>query len=136
MAAGFSLNMDGTAIYMTMAVIFIAQATNIHLSWAQQLSILFVMLFTSKGAAGVTGGGFVALAATLPTITTLPIGGLALLIGVDRFMAQIRAATNLTSNVIATLVVGRWVGAIDVQRARRELSGEAGPVSTVTGAGS
>jgi Na+/H+-dicarboxylate symporter len=136
MAAGFSLNMDGTAIYMTMAVIFIAQATNTHLSWAQQLSILFVMLFTSKGAAGVTGGGFVALAATLPTITTLPIGGLALLIGVDRFMAQIRAATNLTSNVIATLVVGRWVGAIDVQRARRELSGEAGPVSTVTGAGS
>jgi Na+/H+-dicarboxylate symporter len=121
MPAGFSFNMDGTAIYMTMAVLFIAQATNVDLSWTQQLIILFVMLFTSKGAAGVTGGGFIALAATMPALGVLPIGGLALLVGVDRFMAEIRAATNLTSNVVATLVVGRWVGAIDMERARREL---------------
>ena len=127
MPAGFSFNMDGTAIYMTMAVLFIAQATNIDLSLTQQLTILFVMLFTSKGAAGVTGGGFIALAATMPAIDVLPIGGLALLVGIDRFMAEIRAATNLTSNIIATLVVGRWVGAIDLERARRELRGDAEP---------
>jgi Na+/H+-dicarboxylate symporter len=114
--------MDGTAIYMTMAVLFIAHATNIELSWVQQLTILFVMLFTSKGAAGVTGGGFVALAATMPAIgDVLPLGGLVLLIGIDRFMAEIRAATNLTSNIVATLVIGRWVGAIDMAQARAEL---------------
>jgi aerobic C4-dicarboxylate transport protein len=123
MPAGFSFNMDGTAIYMTMAVLFIAHATNIDLSWTQQLAILFVMLFTSKGAAGVTGGGFVALAATMPAIgDVLPIGGLVLLIGIDRFMAEIRAATNLTSNIIATLVIGRWVGAIDMAQAGAELN--------------
>jgi aerobic C4-dicarboxylate transport protein len=122
--AGFSFNMDGTAIYMTMAVLFIAQATNIDLSWVQQLTILFVMLFTSKGAAGVTGGGFIALAATMPAISVLPIGGLALLVGIDRFMAEIRAATNLTSNVIATLVIARWAGAVDMATAARALNGE------------
>jgi aerobic C4-dicarboxylate transport protein len=127
MPAGFSFNMDGTAIYMTMAVLFIANATNIHLSFVQQLTILFVMLFTSKGAAGVTGGGFIALAATMPALGVLPIGGLALLVGIDRFMAEIRAATNLTSNIIATLVIGRWVGAIDMVAARNELAGAAPP---------
>lgn len=122
---GFSFNMDGTAIYMTMAVLFIAHATNIELSLAQQLTILFIMLFTSKGAAGVTGGGFIALAATMPAVGVLPVAGLALLIGVDRFMAEIRAATNLTSNIIATLVIGRWVGAVDNERAKAILdSGE------------
>jgi len=121
MPAGFSFNMDGTAIYMAMAVLFIAQATNTDLTWTQQLTMLFVMLFTSKGAAGVTGGGFIALAATLPALGVLPIGGLALLVGVDRFMAEIRAATNLTSNIIATLVIGRWVGAVDLAGVRREL---------------
>jgi len=125
MPAGFSFNMDGTAIYMTMAVLFIAQATNIDLSFTQQLTILFVMLFTSKGTAGVTGGGFIALAATMPAIAALPVGGLALLVGIDRFMAEIRAATNLTSNIIATLVVGRWVGAIDMARAEQELAAAA-----------
>lgn len=123
--AGFSFNMDGTAIYMTMAVLFIAQATNIDLSWTQQLTILFVMLFTSKGAAGVTGGGFIALAATMPAISALPIGGLALLVGIDRFMAEIRAATNLTSNIIATLVIARWSGTVDMAKASRALSGGA-----------
>ena len=121
MPGGFSFNMDGTAIYMTMAVLFLAHAFNVELSLWQQLTVLFVMLFTSKGAAGVTGGGFVALAATLPVLDAVPIAGLALLLAVDRFMAEIRAATNLTSNIIATLVVGRWAGAVDMVRARREL---------------
>ncbi|MBA8845822.1 MULTISPECIES: C4-dicarboxylate transporter DctA [Brucella/Ochrobactrum group] len=118
MPTGFSFNMDGTAIYMTMATLFIAHATNTELTLWHQLTILLIMLFTSKGAAGVTGGGFIALAATLPSIGVLPVAGLALLVGVDRFMAEIRAATNLTSNIIATLVVGRWVGAIDNERAQ------------------
>jgi aerobic C4-dicarboxylate transport protein len=121
MPGGFSFNMDGTAIYMTMAVLFLAHAFNVELTIWHQLSVLFVMLFTSKGAAGVTGGGFIALAATLPALDSIPIAGLALLLGVDRFMAEIRAATNLTSNIIATLVVGRWVGAVDMDKARAEL---------------
>jgi Na+/H+-dicarboxylate symporter len=116
--------MDGTAIYMSIGVLFIAQATNIDLSFYQQLTILLVMLLTSKGAAGVTGGGFIALAATLPVIGVLPVGGLALLIGIDRFMAQIRAATNLTGNVIGTIVIARWTGTLDVARAHRVLNGE------------
>jgi Na+/H+-dicarboxylate symporter len=121
MPGGFSLNMDGTAIYMTMAVLFLAHAFNVELSIGHQLSVLFVMLFTSKGAAGVTGGGFIALAATLPVLDAVPIAGLALLLGVDRFMAEIRAATNLTSNIIATLVVGRWAGGVDMTTAIAEL---------------
>jgi aerobic C4-dicarboxylate transport protein len=121
MPGGFSLNMDGTAIYMTMSVLFLAHAFNIQLTIWHQLSVLFVMLFTSKGAAGVTGGGFIALAATLPVVDAVPLAGLVLLLGVDRFMAEIRAATNLTSNIIATLVVGRWVDGIDMKRATSEL---------------
>jgi aerobic C4-dicarboxylate transport protein len=121
MPGGFSFNMDGTAIYMTMAVLFLAHAFNVELTIWHQISVLFVMLFTSKGAAGVTGGGFIALAATLPVVDAVPVAGLALLLGVDRFMAEIRAATNLTSNIIATLVVGRWVGAIDMNIAAAEL---------------
>jgi len=132
MPTGFSFNMDGTAIYMTMAVLFIAHATNTELTVAHQLTILFIMLFTSKGAAGVTGGGFIALAATMPAIGVLPIAGLTLLIGVDRFMAEIRAATNLTSNIIATLVVGRWVGAVDCEKARAVLDGEIVPEAPKT----
>jgi Na+/H+-dicarboxylate symporter len=128
MPGGFSFNMDGTAIYMTMAVLFLAHAFNVELTLWHQLTVLFVMLFTSKGAAGVTGGGFIALAATLPVLDSVPIAGLALLLGVDRFMAEIRAATNLTSNIIATLVVGRWVGAIDMDVANAEL--KAGFVET------
>jgi len=121
MPGGFSLNMDGTAIYMTMSVLFLAHAFNVQLTIWHQLSVLFVMLFTSKGAAGVTGGGFIALAATLPVVDAVPVAGIALLLGVDRFMAEIRAATNLTSNIIATLVVGRWVGSIDMKTAHAEL---------------
>jgi aerobic C4-dicarboxylate transport protein len=122
MPGGFSLNMDGTAIYMTMAVLFLAHAFNVELSIWHQLSVLFVMLFTSKGAAGVTGGGFIALAATLPVLDAVPVAGIALLLGVDRFMAEIRAATNLTSNIIATLVVGRWAGSVDMKIATAELA--------------
>jgi aerobic C4-dicarboxylate transport protein len=107
---GFSFNTDGTAIYMTIAVLFIAQATDTPLSLGQQLAMLFVMLFTSKGAAGVAGAGFVALAATLPSIGVLPVGGLILLLGVDRFMSEIRAATNLFSNIFATVVISKWMG--------------------------
>src|SRR3984885_8946377 len=129
MPGGFSLNMDGTAIYMTMSVLFLAHAFNVQLTIWHQLSVLFVMLFTSKGAAGVTGGGFIALAATLPVVDAVPVAGIALLLGADRFMAQIRAATNLTSNIIATLVVGRWVGGVDMRTANAEL--QAGFIETV-----
>jgi molybdate transport system substrate-binding protein len=118
---GFSFNMAGTAIYMTMGVLFIAHATNVRLSLAQQVGMFLIMMLTSKGAAGVSGGGFIALAATLPTLGVLPVAGLSLLIGVDRFMAEIRAATNLFSNIVATLVIGRWVGAVDLDRAHAEL---------------
>ena len=123
---GFSFNTDGTAIYMTMAVLFIAQATDIHLTIGQQLTMLFVMLFTSKGAAGVAGAGFVALAATLPALGVLPVGGLALLLGVERFMSEIRAVTNLFSNIFATVVVARWMGELDDERLRLVLDGDDG----------
>src|SRR6516225_9818064 len=122
---GFSFNTDGTAIYMTMAVLFIAQATDIHLTTGQQLTMLFVMLFTSKGAAGVAGAGFVALAATMPALGILPVGGLALLLGVERFMSEIRAVTNLFSNIFATVVISRWMGELDDGRLSRVLDGEA-----------
>ena len=122
---GFSFNTDGTAIYMTMAVLFIAQATDIQLTAGQQLTMLFVMLFTSKGAAGVAGAGFVALAATMPALGILPVGGLALLLGVERFMSEIRAVTNLFSNIFATVVVAQWMGELDDERLRLVLDGDA-----------
>jgi aerobic C4-dicarboxylate transport protein len=122
---GFSFNTDGTAVYMTLAVLFIAQATDIHLTTGQQLTMLFVMLFTSKGAAGVAGAGFVALAATMPALGVLPVGGLALLLGVERFMSEIRAVTNLFSNIFATVVISRWMGELDDGRLSRVLDGEA-----------
>jgi Na+/H+-dicarboxylate symporter len=125
MPSGFSFNTDGTAIYMTMAVLFIAQATDIHLTIGQQLMMLFVMLFTSKGAAGVAGAGFVALAATLPALGVLPVGGLALLLGVERFMSEIRAVTNLFSNIFATVVIARWMDELDDKRLDLVLDGEA-----------
>jgi aerobic C4-dicarboxylate transport protein len=120
---GFSFNTDGTAIYMTMAVLFIAQALDIPLSLEQQLMMLFVMLFTSKGAAGVAGAGFVALAATLPTLGILPAAGLTLLLGVERFMSEIRAVTNLFSNIFATVVISKWMGELDRDHLYRVLDG-------------
>ncbi|HEX5083497.1 MAG TPA: dicarboxylate/amino acid:cation symporter [Blastocatellia bacterium] len=121
---GYSFNLDGTSIYLTMAAVFIAQATNTPLSLGQQLAILGVLLLTSKGAAAVTGGGFITLAATLSTIGTVPVAGLALLLGIDRFMSEARAITNLIGNGVATMVVAKWEGAMDEGRARAALAGE------------
>jgi aerobic C4-dicarboxylate transport protein len=120
---GFSFNTDGTAIYMTMAVLFIAQALDIPLTLEQQLMMLFVMLFTSKGAAGVAGAGFVALAATLPTLGILPAAGLTLLLGVERFMSEIRAVTNLFSNIFATVVISKWMGELEKEQLDAVLAG-------------
>ena len=122
--AGYSFNLDGTAIYMTMAAIFVAQASGVHLSAREQLSVLAVLLLTSKGAAGVTGSGFVTLAATLATIPSIPAAGLALLVGVDRFMSEARAITNLIGNAVATVAVARWDGALDLPRARAILAAD------------
>jgi aerobic C4-dicarboxylate transport protein len=106
--AGYSFNLDGTCIYFTMAIIFIAQAFNIELSAAQLLSIIFILLFTSKGAAGVTGSGFVTLAATLSVVHTIPLAGLAIILGIDRFMSEARAITNLIGNATACVAVSKW----------------------------
>jgi aerobic C4-dicarboxylate transport protein len=108
--AGYSFNLDGTCIYLTMAAIFVAQATNTDLTLAQELGILAVLLVTSKGAAGVTGSGFVTLAATLATVGHIPVAGIALLLGVDRFMSEARAVTNLCGNAVAMVVVAMWEG--------------------------
>jgi aerobic C4-dicarboxylate transport protein len=120
---GYSFNLDGTSIYLTMAALFIAQATDTPLSLGQELSILLVLLLTSKGAAAVTGGGFLTLAATLASTGTIPVAGLALLLGIDRFMSEARALTNLVGNAVATLVVARWEGELDLARAQAMLRG-------------
>ncbi|TCO77340.1 aerobic C4-dicarboxylate transport protein [Plasticicumulans lactativorans] len=120
---GYSFNLDGTAIYLTMAAIFIAQATGVELSLVQELTILGILMVTSKGAAGVTGSGFVVLAATLASIGTIPVAGLALILGIDRFMSEARALTNLIGNGIATIVVAKWEGELDVERMRKHLDG-------------
>ena len=122
---GYSFNLDGSSIYMTMAAIFIAQATNTELTLGEQLGILAVLLLTSKGAAAVTGGAFVTLAATLSTIPTIPVAGLALIVGIDRFMSEARALTNLIGNGVGTVVVAKWDGALDTRRMNRILDGKA-----------
>jgi aerobic C4-dicarboxylate transport protein len=121
---GYSFNLDGTSIYMTMAAVFVAQASGVHLTLGQELGILGVLLLTSKGAAAVTGSGFITLAATLAAFPTIPVAGLTLLLGVDRFMSEARAITNLIGNAVATMVIARWDGALDLERARRILDGE------------
>ena len=115
--AGYSFNLDGTSIYLTMAAIFVAQATNTPLTLTQQLTVLLVLLVTSKGAAGVTGSGFITLAATLGKVSHIPIEGLVLLIGVDRFMSEARALTNLCGNAVAMVVIAKWEGAFDRSKA-------------------
>jgi aerobic C4-dicarboxylate transport protein len=120
---GYSFNLDGTSIYMTMAAIFVAQASDVHLSLAQELGILGVLLLTSKGAAAVTGSGFVTLAATLAAFPTIPVAGLTLLLGVDRFMSEARAITNLIGNAVATMVIAKWDNALDLDRATAILAG-------------
>jgi aerobic C4-dicarboxylate transport protein len=119
---GYSFNLDGTSIYLTLATLFIAQATNTHITLGQELEILAVLLLTSKGAAAVTGGGFITLAATLSAVGQIPVAGLALLLGIDRFMSEARAITNLIGNGVATVAVSRWEGELDLERARRVLA--------------
>jgi aerobic C4-dicarboxylate transport protein len=119
---GYTFNADGTAIYLTMASMFVAQALNIHLTIWDQLLLLGVMLLTSKGSAGVAGAGFVALAATLASMHKIPVSGLVLLLGVDRFLNEARAVTNLIGNGVATIVVARWEGALDMNKARAMLN--------------
>jgi aerobic C4-dicarboxylate transport protein len=128
---GYSFNLDGTAIYMTMGMIFVAQASGSDLTLGQELGMLAVLLVTSKGAAAVTGSGFVTLAATLAAFPAIPVAGLTLLVGVDRFMSEARAITNLIGNAVATMVIARWDGALDVERARAILDGEPPPVEAV-----
>ncbi len=122
---GYTFNADGTSIYLTMAAIFVAQAMNIPLTIWDQLLVLGVLLLTSKGSAGVAGAGFVALAATLASMHRIPVSGLVLLLGVDRFLNEARAVTNLIGNGVATLAVARWEGALDMKRARTVLDGNA-----------
>jgi len=120
---GYSFNLDGTSIYMTMAALIVAQASSVHLSLAKQLSLLGILLLTSKGAAAVTGSGFITLAATLSAFPNIPLAGLALLLGVDRFMSEARAITNLIGNAVATMVIARWEGTLDMGRVERVLAG-------------
>jgi len=110
---GYSFNLDGTNIYMTLAALFIAQATGVHLSFGDQLLLLGIAMLSSKGAAGVTGAGFITLAATLSIVPSVPVAGMALILGVDRFMSECRSLTNFIGNAVATVVVGRWEGAVD-----------------------
>jgi aerobic C4-dicarboxylate transport protein len=121
---GYSFNLDGTSIYLTMAAVFIAQATNTDMTISQQITLLAVLLLTSKGAAGVTGSGFIVLAATLSAVGHVPVAGLALILGIDRFMSEARALTNLIGNGVATVVVAKWTGDLDTDRMRRTLDGE------------
>ncbi|RAP59246.1 dicarboxylate/amino acid:cation symporter [Oleiagrimonas sp. MCCC 1A03011] len=120
--AGYSFNLDGTNIYMTLASMFIVQATNIHLSLGQELALLLVAMISSKGAAGVTGAGFVTLAATLSVVPSVPVAGMALILGVDRFMSECRAITNFIGNAVATVVVARWEGGLDRDRLHAALA--------------
>lgn len=118
---GYAFNLDGSSIYLSMATLFIAQAAGVELSWGRQLGVLGLLLLTSKGAAAVTGGGFIALAATLSSIPALPVSGLALLLGVDRFISEARAITNLIGNGVATIAIARWEGTLHRDRMREVL---------------
>jgi aerobic C4-dicarboxylate transport protein len=122
---GYSFNLDGTNIYMTLAALFIAQATGVHLSMGDQLLLLGVAMLSSKGAAGVTGAGFITLAATLSVVPSVPVAGMALILGVDRFMSECRALTNFMGNVVATIVVSRWEKGLDKDQLDAALAGHA-----------
>jgi len=119
--SGYSFNLDGTNIYMTMAAMFVAQALNIDLTLWQQLTLLGVAVFTSNGASGVTGAGFITLAGTLAVVPSIPVGGLALILGIDRFMSEARSITNFIGNGVATIVVSRWEGELDIKKMKQEL---------------
>ena len=128
--AGYSFNMDGSCIYLTMAAIFIAQATNSHLTMWQELTVIVVCLVTSKGAAGVVGSAFIALAATLSSLHTIPIEGMVLILGVDRLMSEARAVTNLIGNGVATMLISKWEGELDMTKARQMMQGTTLPPAT------
>jgi aerobic C4-dicarboxylate transport protein len=121
--AGYSFNLDGTSIYLTVATLFIAQAFNIDLSFGQQFTLIAVLLLTAKGAAAVTGGGFIVLAATLSSMHTIPVEGVVLLLGIDKFMAEARSLTNLIGNGVATIVIAKWEGDFDSKLAKKVLKG-------------
>jgi aerobic C4-dicarboxylate transport protein len=121
---GYTFNADGTSLYMTLAALFVAQATHTHLSLTQQFTILGVALLTSKGASGVQGAAFIALVATMMVIPTIPVAGMALILGIDRFLSMCRAAVNLTGNAVATLVVARWENELDSVTLQKNLAGE------------
>ena len=128
---GYSFNLDGTSIYLTMATLFIAQATNTHVTLVEELGILAVLLLTSKGAAAVTGGGFITLAATLSAVGNIPVAGLTLILGIDRFMSEARAITNLIGNGVASVAVSRWENELDLARARAMLDRKGLQVSEI-----
>ena len=123
--SGYSFNLDGTNIYLTLAAMFVAQAFNVELTVGQQLSLLAVAVLTSKGASGVTGAGFITLAATLAIVPQVPVAGLALILGIDRFMSEARALTNIIGNGVATLVISRWEKELDIVRLQKKLNSEA-----------
>ncbi|BDM24405.1 MULTISPECIES: dicarboxylate/amino acid:cation symporter [Pseudomonas] len=125
---GYSFNLDGTSIYLTMAAVFIAQATDTHMDITHQITLLLVLLVASKGAAGVTGSGFIVLAATLSAVGHLPVAGLALILGIDRFMSEARALTNLVGNAVATVVVAKWVKEMDNDKLASELASGGAPL--------
>ncbi len=125
---GYSFNLDGTNIYMTLAALFIAQAVGIELSMGEQLTLVAVAMISSKGAAGVTGAGFVILAATLSVVPSVPVAGMALILGVDRFMSECRALTNFIGNAVATVVVAKWEGALDTDRLAAAMAGTPMPL--------
>jgi aerobic C4-dicarboxylate transport protein len=122
---GYSFNLDGTNIYMTLAALFIAQATGVHLSLGEQVALLAVAMISSKGAAGVTGAGFITLAATLSIIPSVPVAGMALILGIDRFMSECRSLTNFIGNAVATIIVAKWDGALDQAQLNAALAGRA-----------
>ncbi len=130
---GYSFNLDGTNIYMTLAALFIAQATGIELSWGDQIALLLVAMISSKGAAGVTGAGFITLAATLSIVPSIPLAGLALILGIDRFMSECRALTNFMGNAVATIVVARWENALDRDQLKAALANGAGAMPATAG---
>jgi len=117
----YSFNLDGTSIYLTIAALFIAQATNTHLSIREEAFVLIILMLNSKGAAAVTGGGFITLAATLSVLGSIPVAGITLLVGVDRFMSEMRTVTNLIGNGVATIVIARWENEFDDRKAQRVL---------------
>jgi aerobic C4-dicarboxylate transport protein len=130
---GYSFNLDGTNIYMTLAVLFLAQATNTHLSFAQEVTLLLVTMLTSKGSTGVTGAGFITLAASLSVVPTVPVSAMVLILGIDRFMSECRALTNIVGNGVATIVVSAWEGELDRGKLAAALGASDAQVSVDSG---